>query len=106
MGPRKADLMKGKVRTGKKVWGGGGGTEQRALCKGWFVQFTATLRGWVILFYNIDRQVLILTGQLTTLSCYINHSQLRLLLKILSNLCPCAILIKSTIFVFSHFIAV
>ena len=25
MGPRKADLMKGKVRTGKKVWGGGGG---------------------------------------------------------------------------------
>ena len=25
MRPRKADLIKGKVRTGKKVWGGGGG---------------------------------------------------------------------------------
>ena len=24
MRPRKADLIKGKVRTGKKVWGGGG----------------------------------------------------------------------------------
>ena len=80
--------------------GGGGGVAERgwvmrfwALCKGWFVQLTATLRGWVILFYNIDRQVLILTGQLT--------AQLKLLLKILSNLCPCAILIKSTIFFFT-----
>ena len=28
MRPRKADLIKGKVRTGKKVWGGGGGGER------------------------------------------------------------------------------
>ena len=36
--------------------------------RGWVVQFSATLRGWVTLFYYIDRHtILILTRQLTTL---------------------------------------
>ena len=34
MRPRKADLIKGKVRTGKKVWGGGGEGAERGVVMG------------------------------------------------------------------------
>ena len=38
--------------TGKKKYRGLGGEAESG--RGWVVQFLATLRGWVILFYNID----------------------------------------------------
>ena len=45
--------------TGQKVWGvdgeRGGSHEVLSLVQGWVVQFSATLRGWVTLFYYIDR---------------------------------------------------
>ena len=50
-------LVKELKGTGKKILGGGGGGGQRVgrSREGWFMMFLALCKGWVTLFYYIDR---------------------------------------------------